>query len=129
MVQRVNVSHRSMFSFGHKNNAKSNVVGQEEFVLAVVSVGSTIEWGAETAQIRSRSRGIWSRDIKHSEPDERAGRHQSCRPTWALLRSWLALRVGTDGSSRNERIRYLEPAEIRKLLDSASEHLLSLAAE
>jgi len=37
MVQRVNVSHRSMFSFGHKNNAKSSVFGQEEFVLAVVS--------------------------------------------------------------------------------------------
>jgi len=37
MVQRVNVSHRSMFSFGHKNNAKSSLFGQEEFVLAVVS--------------------------------------------------------------------------------------------
>jgi len=34
MVQRVDVSHRSMFSFVHKNNAKSTVFGQEEFVLA-----------------------------------------------------------------------------------------------
>ena len=34
MVQRVDVSHRSMFSFVHKNNAKSSVFGQEEFVLA-----------------------------------------------------------------------------------------------
>jgi len=34
MVQRVDVSHRSMFSFVRKNNAKSSVFGQEEFVLA-----------------------------------------------------------------------------------------------
>jgi len=33
MVQRVDVSHRSMFSLGQKNNAKSSVFGQEEFVL------------------------------------------------------------------------------------------------